>query len=63
MLSSPWGADEPSSRDKNAGKRTLASLKLDESYPEGPGQPGIFGDLSPNLAKMIERHRQGSRRR
>jgi len=54
-LSKVWGADEPSSRDKNAGKRTLASLKLDESYPEGPGQPGIFGDLSPNLAKMIER--------
>ena len=34
---------------------TLATFTLDESYPEGPGQPGIFGDLSPNLAKMIER--------
>src|SRR5262249_9191521 len=26
-----------------------------ESYPEGPGQPGIFGELSPNLSKIMER--------
>ncbi|HEY2828441.1 MAG TPA: signal peptide peptidase SppA, partial [Pirellulales bacterium] len=36
-------------------KLNLASFDLDESYPEGAGQPGIFGELSPNLAKLIER--------
>ncbi len=55
LVSQAPAADEPSPRDKAAAKRTLATFTLDESYPEGPGQPGIFGDLSPNLAKMIER--------
>jgi len=41
--------------EKGKAKATLATITLDESYPEGPGQPGVFGDLSPNLAKMIER--------
>jgi hypothetical protein len=41
--------------DKAKSKLTVASLTLDASYPEGPGQPGIFGDLAPNLAKIIER--------
>jgi protease IV len=41
--------------DKAKSKLTLASFMLDESYPEGPGQPGIFGEMSPNLSKVIER--------
>ncbi|HTQ37474.1 MAG TPA: signal peptide peptidase SppA [Pirellulales bacterium] len=41
--------------DKAKAKLSLASFMLDESYPEGPGQPGIFGELSPNLSKIIER--------
>ena len=43
------------STDKAKSKLTLASFMLDESYPEGPGQPGIFGEMSPNLGKIIER--------
>ncbi len=46
---------EASSPEKAKSKITLASFNFDESYPEGPGQPGIFGDISPNLAKIIER--------
>ncbi|HEY2759732.1 MAG TPA: signal peptide peptidase SppA [Pirellulales bacterium] len=53
-------ADKPA--DKAAEKSTekkakvsLAVLDIDASYPEGPGQPGVFGDLKPTLAKMIER--------
>src|SRR4029077_2494989 len=41
--------------DKSKSKVTLAGFNFDESYPEGPGQPGIFGELQPNLAKIIER--------
>ncbi len=41
--------------DKSKTKLQLASFMLDEAYPEGPGQPGIFGELSPNLSKVIER--------
>jgi protease IV len=48
-------SDKDKSADKSKSKLTLASFMLDESYPEGPGQPGIFGELSPNLSKIIER--------
>jgi protease IV len=47
--------DKDKSAEKSKSKLTLASFMLDESYPEGPGQPGIFGELSPNLGKIIER--------
>ena len=30
---------------------------LDEAYPEGPGQPGIFGELSPNLKHSVSAYR------
>ncbi len=46
---------ETSTTEKAKTKVTLASFDFDESYPEGPGQPGIFGDITPNLAKIMER--------
>jgi len=59
MVRVAGAADEKSSSekssDKSKSKLTLASFMLDESYPEGPGQPGIFGEMSPNLSKIIER--------
>jgi protease-4 len=48
-------ADETKDTEKPKSKVTIASFSLDESYPEGPGQPGVFGELQPNLAKIIER--------
>jgi protease IV len=44
-----------STTDKAKSKVTLATFNFDEAYPEGPGQPGIFGELQPSLAKIIER--------
>ncbi|HZZ26473.1 MAG TPA: signal peptide peptidase SppA [Pirellulales bacterium] len=41
--------------DKSKSKLTLASFMLDESYPEGPTQPGIFGEMQPNLGRLMER--------
>ena len=59
MARGVWAAEDKAagdkSDDKSKTKLTLASFMLDESYPEGPGQPGIFGELSPNLSKLIER--------
>ena len=54
-LAADKDSKETSTTDKAKTKITLASFDFDESYPEGPGQPGIFGDISPTLAKMIER--------
>ena len=47
--------DDKAAADKSKSKLSLASFKLNESFPEGPGQPGIFGELSPNLSKIVER--------
>lgn len=47
--------DKDKTAEKSKSKLSLASFMLDEAYPEGPGQPGIFGELSPNLSKLIER--------
>jgi protease IV len=33
----------------------VVSLALDGEYPEGPGSPGIFGDLAPSLGDVIRR--------
>lgn len=47
--------DDTAAAEKSKAKISLAEIDIDESYPEGPGQPGVFGDLKPNLAKIIER--------
>ena len=40
---------------------TLASFKLDDSLPEGPTLPGAFGDMSPNLGKLMDRIDQAAK--
>lgn len=36
-------------------KSVVVALTLDGDYPEGPGSPGIFGDLEPSLASIVQR--------
>ena len=48
-------ADKKEADEKKANKLVLASLTLESSYPEGPGQAGIFGELELNLHKVVER--------
>lgn len=36
-------------------KSLVVALTLDGEYPEGAGSPGIFGDLEPSLATLVQR--------
>ena len=47
--------DKSDKAEKSKAKLSLAVIDIDESYPEGPDKPGVFGDMKPTLAKIIER--------
>ena len=34
---------------------TVVRFSLDGEYPEGPGEPGMFGEMQPSLGKLIQR--------
>ena len=53
--------EDKAAADKSKSKLSLANFKLNESFPEGPGQPGIFGELSPNLSKICACQGRSSR--
>ena len=40
---------------KESVKNSVVVFTLHGDYPEGPSSPGVFGDLKPSLAAMIER--------
>ncbi|MCC7086239.1 MAG: signal peptide peptidase SppA [Pirellulales bacterium] len=46
---------EPAKAEKPKLKLTFGTLTLNADYAEGPGQAGIFGEMTPNLNKIIER--------
>ena len=36
-------------------KTVVVALTLEGDYPEGPTSPGVFGDLQPSLATLVQR--------
>jgi protease-4 len=59
-IASPlWAADEKAKEkpkaEKAKPKLTFGTLTLNSDYAEGPGQAGVFGEMAPNLAKIIDR--------
>src|SRR5215472_12887957 len=50
-------AADSSSKDAKKEKPTakLAELDIDSSFPEGPEQDGLFGEVSVSLNKILER--------
>ena len=55
-LSAAQGASPAEKAGKPATKKPIVvSLTLEGEYPEGPGSPGIFGDLEPSLDNIIRR--------
>jgi protease IV len=55
LLAADGKTSEKAKVEKAKSKLTFASLTLNADYPEGPGQPGVFGEMAPNLSKIIER--------
>lgn len=43
------------STEKPAKKPSIVVVTLKGEYPEGPGAPGLFGELQPSLAAVIQR--------
>lgn len=41
--------------EKPAKKPTVVFMTLKGEYPEGPGAPGLFGELQPSLAVLVQR--------
>ena len=41
--------------EKQAKKPTVVQLTLKGEYPEGPGMPGLFGEMQPSLATLVQR--------
>jgi protease-4 len=56
----PARADD--AKDSNPKKAAqLGVIELSGSYPEGPEQPGIFGEISDNLNRLLERLDQAAK--
>ena len=47
------GAAKDGGKDKSPAK--VAVLEISGSYPEGPDQDGLFGEISVSLNKVLER--------
>ena len=43
-------------------KATVVAFTIKGDYPEGPTQPGLFGEMQPSLATLIERMDQAAER-
>ena len=54
-LSPAQGASPAKKTEKPATKNSVVVLTLHGDYPEGPTSPGMFGNLKPSLASIIER--------
>lgn len=49
-------AEKPAkSAEKPAKKPAVVFITLKGEYPEGPGAPGLFGELQPSLAALVQR--------
>jgi protease-4 len=46
---------KPEAKPADKKKATVVRLTIRGDYSEGPSQPGLFGDIQPTLAKVIQR--------
>ncbi len=48
-------AEKTAKPAEKTAKQTVVCLTLKGDYPEGPGVPGLFGEMQPSLAAVVQR--------